>query len=73
MVRPADVATDRIVVGRGATLYPEAFPNAAAPEHPSAVVLCDVVVRERHELLDPEPLYLRRPDVMEPRAPKRVS
>ena len=57
----------------GATLYPEAFPNAAAPEHPSAVVLCDVVVRERHALLDPEPLYLRRPDVMEPRAPKRVS
>ena len=73
VVRPADVASDRIVVGRGATLYPEAFPNAAAPEHPSAVVLCDVVVRERHELLDPEPLYLRRPDVMEPRAPKRVS
>ncbi len=73
VVRPADAATDRVVVGRGATLYPEAFPNAAAPEHPSAVVLCDVVLRERHELLAPEPLYLRRPDVMEPRAPKRVS
>ena len=29
--------------------------------------------RERDELLDPEPLYLRRPDVMEPRPPKRVS
>ena len=73
VVRPADLASDRIVVGRGATLYPQAFPNAAAPEHPSAVVLCDVLVRERHALLDPEPLYLRRPDVMEPRAPKRVS
>ena len=73
VVRPADVVTDRLVVGRGASLYPEAFPNAAGPEHPSAGVLCDVVLRERHQLLDPEPLYLRRPDVMEPRAPKRVS
>ena len=73
VVRPADVATDRPVVGRGATLYPDAFPHALDPEHPSAVVLCDVVIRERHELLDPEPLYLRRPDVMEPRSPKRVS
>ena len=73
VVRPGDVVTDRLVVGRGASLYPEAFPNAAGPEHPSAGVLCDVVLRERHQLLDPEPLYLRRPDVMEPRAPKRVS
>jgi len=73
VVRPVGAASDLIVVGRGATLYPDAFPNAAAPEHPSAAVLCDVVVRERHALLDPEPLYLRRPDVMEPRAPKRVS
>ena len=73
VVRPGDVVTDRLVVGRGASLYPEAFPNAAGPEHPSAGVLCDVVLRERHRLLDPEPLYLRRPDVMEPRAPKRVS
>jgi hypothetical protein len=36
-------------------------------------VLCDVVVRERFELLDPEPLYLRRPDAAAPAAPKRVS
>jgi tRNA threonylcarbamoyl adenosine modification protein YeaZ len=73
VVRPADAATDALVVGRGATLYPESFPRAAGPEHPSAAVLCDVVVRERFELLDPEPLYLRRPDTMEPRQPKRVS
>ncbi len=57
--------------GRRST--PRRSPTPPRPEHPSAVVLCDVVVRERHELLDPEPLYLRRPDVMEPRAPKRVS
>ncbi|WP_310964991.1 tRNA (adenosine(37)-N6)-threonylcarbamoyltransferase complex dimerization subunit type 1 TsaB [Nocardioides terrisoli] len=73
VIRPADAATERLVVGRGAVLYPEAFPHTAAPEHPSAAVLCDVVVHERFELLDPEPLYLRRPDAMEPHRPKRVS
>jgi tRNA threonylcarbamoyladenosine biosynthesis protein TsaB len=73
VVRPADVATDRLVVGRGAALYPDAFPNARPPEHPNAAVLCDVVVSERFELLDPDPLYLRRPDTMAPRQPKRVS
>ena len=73
VVRPGDVVTDRLVVGRGAALYPEACHTAAGREHQSAGVLCDVVLRERHRLLDPEPLYLRRPDVMEPRAPKRVS
>ena len=61
------------MIGRGATLYPEAFPHAAGPAHPSAAVLCDVVARERFELLDPEPLYLRRPDAVVPRAPKRTS
>jgi tRNA threonylcarbamoyladenosine biosynthesis protein TsaB len=65
VVKPADAATDRLVVGRGALLYPEAFPNAAGPEHPDAAVLADVVVRERFELLDPDPLYLRRPDAVE--------
>jgi tRNA threonylcarbamoyladenosine biosynthesis protein TsaB len=71
--RPADVATDRPVVGAGALLYPEAFPQARGPEHPDAGVLAAVVTDERAELLDPEPLYLRRPDVAAPAAPKRVS
>jgi tRNA threonylcarbamoyl adenosine modification protein YeaZ len=71
--RPADVATDQVVVGRGAVLYPDAFPHVALPEHPSAAVLCDVVASERFELLDPEPLYLRRPDADQPHAPKKVS
>ena len=65
VVKPADVATEDLVIGRGGLLYPEAFPNAAGPEHPDAAVLADVVVRERFELLDPEPLYLRRPDAVE--------
>jgi tRNA threonylcarbamoyl adenosine modification protein YeaZ len=73
VARPADVASSLPVVGRGAVLYPDAFPVAVGPEQPSAAVLCDVVVHERHALLDPEPLYLRRPDAMEPAAPKRVS
>jgi tRNA threonylcarbamoyl adenosine modification protein YeaZ len=71
--KPADVATDRPVVGRGALLYPEAFPHAVGPEHPSAGVLAQVVTDERAELLDPEPLYLRRPDAAAPHKPKRVS
>jgi len=73
VVRPADAATEALVVGRGAVLYPEAFPRAAGPEHPRASTLCDVVVNERFPLLDPDPLYLRRPDTMEPGRPKRVT
>ena len=71
--KPAEVATDGPVVGRGALLYPEAFPVYVAPENPRAGVLAEVVTGERVELLDPEPLYLRRPDVMPPGKPKRVS
>ena len=65
VVKPAEAATDSLVIGRGALLYPDAFPNSAGPEHPDAAVLADVVVRERFELLDPDPLYLRRPDAVE--------
>ncbi|HEX7740172.1 MAG TPA: tRNA (adenosine(37)-N6)-threonylcarbamoyltransferase complex dimerization subunit type 1 TsaB [Marmoricola sp.] len=73
VVRPADAATDRLVVGRGGSLYPEAFPQRSGPSDPSAAVLCDVVARERYELLDPEPLYLRRPDAVAAHPPKKVS
>ena len=73
VLRPAEVATDKPVVGRGALLYPEAFPDGRGPEHPRAAVLARVVAEERAELLDPEPLYLRRPDAAEPGKPKRVS
>ena len=73
VARPADVATDAPVVGAGARLYPEAFPHAVGPEHPDAGVLARVVTDERAELLDPEPMYLRRPDVAAPGARKPVS
>lgn len=71
--KPADVASALPVVGNGAVLYPEAFPHAAGPVHPDAGVLAQVVADERAELLDPEPLYLRRPDVAAPGRPKPVS
>ncbi len=73
VVKPVDARTQQPVVGRGAVLYPEAFPNAVGPEHPSAAMLCDVVLNRRFELLEPNPLYLRRPDAVEPGKPKRVS
>ena len=73
VVKPAEPRPTPPIVGRGARLYPESFPDARDPEHPSAAVLCDVVRRERFELLAPAPLYLRRPDAVEPGKPKRVS
>ena len=73
VLKPADAATEAPVVGRGGALYPEHFPNTSGPEHPSAAVLCDVVLQQRFEILPPEPLYLRRPDAAEPGKPKRVS
>jgi tRNA threonylcarbamoyladenosine biosynthesis protein TsaB len=73
VAKPATIATDAAVVGRGATLYPESFPHAAGPQDPSAATLADLVVREAVTVLPAEPLYLRRPDVMAPVAPKPVS
>ena len=71
--RPADVATEMPVVGEGPGLYPSAFPRGVRPTLPDAGVLARVVTDERAELLDPDPLYLRRPDIAAARAPKRVS
>jgi len=71
--KPAALATDGPVVGEGAALYPEAFPHGTGPVAPSAGWLARVVTDRRVELLDPEPLYLRRPDAVAPGKPKRVS
>jgi tRNA threonylcarbamoyladenosine biosynthesis protein TsaB len=71
--RPSDLATGDPVVGAGGALYPDAFPNRTGPAAPSAGWLARVVAEERAELRDPEPLYLRRPDIETPHAPKRVS
>ena len=71
--KPATLATQQPVVGEGAGLYPEEFPLTVGPTRPSAGWLARVVTEERAELLDPDPLYLRRPDAIAPGKPKRVS
>ncbi len=73
VVKPFLAKTDLPVVGRGGVLYPEAFPDARGLEHPLASDLCDVVLNRRFEIVDPGPMYLRRPDAVEPGKPKRVS
>lgn len=64
VARPADVASTLPVAGEGARLYPEHFANPVGPTRPSAGWLARVVAEERAELLDPDPLYLRRPDAV---------
>jgi tRNA threonylcarbamoyladenosine biosynthesis protein TsaB len=71
--KPADLGTGLPTVGEGAVLYPDDFPVRVGPERASAGWLARCIAEERAELRDPEPLYLRRPDVMAPSAPKRVS
>lgn len=70
---PAAVATTAPVVGRGAHLYPEHFPDRRPPLDPSAAVLAEAVVRGGVPVLPPQPLYLRRPDVAQPGPRKPVS
>ena len=71
--RPADVATTAQVAGAGPALYPESFPSSIGPERPSAGWLAAAVAEELVELLDPDPLYLRRPDAVAGAARKPVS
>jgi tRNA threonylcarbamoyl adenosine modification protein YeaZ len=73
VVRPADAATEVPVAGEGPVLYPDAFTHGRAPVLPSAGWLARAVAEELAELSDPEPMYLRRPDVIAPGAPKKVS
>jgi tRNA threonylcarbamoyladenosine biosynthesis protein TsaB len=63
------------VAGVGGPLYPEAFGELIGPTYPDARTLCGLVARSAGQvpLLDPEPLYLRRPDAREPGPPKRVT
>lgn len=70
--RPAEIATTHPVVGAGAQQYPEHFPQARPPAHPSAGVLADLVAQGR-PTLPPRPLYLRRPDAAEPGPRKPVT
>lgn len=68
-----DAVPPGLVVGAGPVLYPSVFGRTAGPTEPDAGVLAGVVAAERVELLDPEPIYLRRPDAQVPGPPKAVS
>ena len=71
-----DVAAAKIkdlpVVGDGARLYPDPFPDGREPWYPSAAALAAWVV-DGLPTVEPRPLYLRRPDAVEPGARKPVA
>ncbi len=71
--KPAELGTKLPTVGEGAILYPDHFPSRTGPTRPSAGWLARCIADERAGLCAPEPMYLRRPDVMAPTTPKRVS
>ncbi len=71
--KPATLATDKPTVGEGSGLYPEHFPHRRGPVRPSAGWLARAVTEERVALVDPEPLYLRRPDAVAPGPRKPAS
>ena len=73
VAKPDSVATELPVVGEGAHLYPADFPHPVGPQRASAAWLGRAIVHETAELLDPDPLYLRRPDAEIPGTPKKVS
>ncbi|WP_062517612.1 tRNA (adenosine(37)-N6)-threonylcarbamoyltransferase complex dimerization subunit type 1 TsaB [Demequina gelatinilytica] len=61
---PGDVPVLGAVVGRGALLYPDAFPGAAEGDpDPALLVGAADRAREAGSDMSTEPLYLRRPDV----------
>jgi len=78
--KPADVAhvlSGLPVIGRGAVLYgdvlglPPAVDDVVA-EYPSAEVLATGVATGTLVVVEPEPMYLRRPDVTMSAGPKSV-
>ena len=76
VAHPADVPVQgRPVVGRGADLYPDDLGPRVGPVDPAASVLAEFAVAELaagRRLLEPDPLYLRRPDAVVPGPPKPV-
>jgi tRNA threonylcarbamoyl adenosine modification protein YeaZ len=78
--RPADIPVGGLpAAGEGPLLYPELLPDGLAPAYPAAATMCRIAAAALAAgdpgqlLLAPEPLYLRRPDVREPHARKRVT
>jgi tRNA threonylcarbamoyl adenosine modification protein YeaZ len=76
VARPAEVAWSGPTFGEGGVLYPDSFPDARTPIHPAPGDLAGIVeaaVAAGRPTLDPVPLYLRRPDAVEPGERKKVS
>ncbi|GGR72076.1 tRNA (adenosine(37)-N6)-threonylcarbamoyltransferase complex dimerization subunit type 1 TsaB [Streptomyces aureoverticillatus] len=77
--RPADIAEQVAglpAVGAGAALYPETFTDVRGPEHVPAAALASLAAEKLaagKELLEPRPLYLRRPDAQVPKNYKVVT
>jgi tRNA threonylcarbamoyladenosine biosynthesis protein TsaB len=63
---------DLPVAGTGPGLYPDDLPLRIDPEYPRAADLATAVLAGTVELLDPAPLYLRRPDARPPGPRKPV-
>jgi tRNA threonylcarbamoyl adenosine modification protein YeaZ len=70
--RPGSATWEGTVVGAGGATYRDDFPGARDPLLPSAAATCRWVAAGL-PLLEPEPLYLRRPDAVEPAARKPVG
>ncbi|HUS22287.1 MAG TPA: tRNA (adenosine(37)-N6)-threonylcarbamoyltransferase complex dimerization subunit type 1 TsaB [Aeromicrobium sp.] len=60
------------VFGRGAELYADVLNHEPGPLDPSAAVLAAGIAAGTFNELPLQPLYLRRPDVAQPTAPKRA-
>ena len=71
--KPADVAWRGAACGAGAAMYPDTFGNVVNAELPNAAVLASIVATGTAKLLPADPLYLRRPDAVEPPARKVVT
>jgi len=70
--KPHTIGWQGPAIGRGAQLYADVFTETSGPLDPSAAALAVLAVEGGAQALPPEPLYLRRPDAAEPRAPKPV-
>lgn len=73
--KPADVPVEGLPVA-GADLYPEILGHTVAPPYPYAGFMAALAaerIAAGAPLDDPRPVYLRRPDAVEPKAPKKVT
>ncbi len=77
VARPAEIDTEGLpLIGDGARMYSEVLgAPAEEPLLPDAAAMAELALRRLHlgeKLPAPDPLYLRRPDAVEPGAPKKV-